>query len=169
MGAPNGYQEILEEYGDPTPYILQNGDVSPAWQRDVTCGHVELPEEIRLGWDRWDKSNAVWIPQHVRRISCNPSVADSLRSVLSDIHEDGLWSLFHTYDGCYAWRVMRKGRKLSTHAWAIALDFNAATNQLGTPGDMDQRIVAAFEDHGWTWGGRWGRPDPMHFQRASGY
>jgi hypothetical protein len=169
MGAPHGYTEILAEYGDPAPYILQDGDVSPAWQRDVTSGHVELPEELRLGWDKWDATRGVWLPQYAKRISCNPKVAASLRDVLGELHDAGLWSLLHTYDGCYAWRVMRQGRKLSTHAWAIAVDFNAATNRIGTPGDMDHRIVAAFEDHDWTWGGRWERPDGMHCQLASGY
>ena len=47
----------------------------------------------------------------------------------------------------------------------IAFDLNTATNQLGTAGDMDPRIVAIFQRWGFAWGGNWTtRPDPMHFE-----
>jgi len=55
------------------------------------------------------------------------------------------------------------------HSFGAALDLNAETNQLGTPGDMDAGLVQLFEACGWTWGGRWKRSDPMHFQFGSGY
>jgi hypothetical protein len=55
------------------------------------------------------------------------------------------------------------------HGFGGALDFNAETNELGTKGDMDPEVVAIVEAHGWEWGGRWRRPDPMHWQFARGY
>ena len=35
--------------------------------------------------------------------------------------------------------------------------------------DLPSGWVAAFEAEGFTWGGRFSLPDPMHFQWCSGY
>ena len=41
------------------------------------------------------------------------------------------------------------------------------TNQRGTRGDMDPRVVAIFERWGFRWGGTFHTvPDPMHFELA---
>jgi hypothetical protein len=56
----------------------------------------------------------------------------------------------------------------SLHSWGAAVDFRIDTCQLGTEGDMPLAIVEVFEASGWTWGGRWKRLDPCHFQAASG-
>ena len=57
-------------------------------------------------------------------------------------------------------------RALSMHAFGLAVDLNVTSNQLGTEGDMDPRVVEIFERWGFAWGGRWSRPDPMHFELA---
>lgn len=75
------------------------------------------------------------------------------------------WTSFVTsFDGCYNVRLVRGGTKISAHAYALAIDLNALTNQLGTKGDMDVRIIRSFEMHGFIWGGGFERKDPMHFQ-----
>ena len=74
-----------------------------------------------------------------------------------------------TFDGCFNNRPQKGGTKLSTHAWGISVDLNAATNALGTSGDMDARVVEIFKEEGFVWGGEFGRPDPMHFQYARKY
>jgi D-alanyl-D-alanine carboxypeptidase len=58
-------------------------------------------------------------------------------------------------------------RGLSVHAWGIAIDLNAASNKPGSRGDMDERVIKIFCEHGFYWGGNFG--DPMHFQFAVGY
>lgn len=70
------------------------------------------------------------------------------------------------YSGSYCYRAMRGGKSLSMHAYGCAIDFDAEDNPMGHPGriHVDSLIVKAFEREGWTWGGRWTRPDPMHFQ-----
>jgi hypothetical protein len=56
------------------------------------------------------------------------------------------------------------------HAFGAAIDLNAAANPLGEQGSMDSRVIEVFEHFGFFWGGRFhGRPDPMHFQYATGY
>lgn len=78
--------------------------------------------------------------------------------------------------GCFAPRMKRSNSgELSLHAFGCAVDINAAENpqaRLGTPDcrrDIPDAWVEAFESAGWTWGGHFPRPDPMHFQLASNY
>ena len=50
----------------------------------------------------------------------------------------------------------------------LALDLNVPTNQRGTRGDMDPRVVAIFKRWGFRWGGEFHTvPDPMHFELAA--
>jgi hypothetical protein len=73
------------------------------------------------------------------------------------------------FGGCYVPRFINRDptRGVSLHTWGIAVDLNVATNPLGTPGQIDQRIVSTFGRWGFAWGGNWQRPDPMHFELAS--
>lgn len=57
-------------------------------------------------------------------------------------------------------------KPLSMHAWGLAIDINTADNALGAKPTLDPRIVATFERWGFAWGGRWSRPDGMHFELA---
>jgi hypothetical protein len=52
----------------------------------------------------------------------------------------------------------------SNHAFGIAIDVNALANPLGTAGDMPPEVVEEWELEGGAWGGRFSRPDPMHFE-----
>lgn len=59
----------------------------------------------------------------------------------------------------------KAGAGLSKHAYGLAIDINPLTNQPGTKGDIPRDWVAAFEVHGFGWGGNWRQiKDPMHFQ-----
>jgi hypothetical protein len=82
--------------------------------------------------------------------------------------------------GCFAPRPKRVNGDLSVHSWGLAVDINpdanplaaqpgpvAAVGQLGR--DIPDAWVQAFEDVGFVWGGRFHRPDPMHFQWVRGY
>ena len=73
------------------------------------------------------------------------------------------------YGGCWVPRFIASdpARGLSLHSWGIALDLNVATNQRGTPGDMDPRVVDVMARWGFAWGGTWSDPDPMHFELAA--
>jgi hypothetical protein len=67
-------------------------------------------------------------------------------------------------DWSYANRDIRGGDTKSYHAFGLAIDVNALANPLGTAGDMPMEVVEEWEREGGAWGGRFSRPDPMHFE-----
>ncbi|MDQ3941048.1 MAG: M15 family metallopeptidase [Actinomycetota bacterium] len=104
------------------------------------------------------------------RITCHRVLFPQLVAALAEIDDKGLAHHIHPgdYGGCYVPRFIDRDprRGLSAHAFGLALDLNVSDNYLGTRGDMDPRVVAIFERWGFAWGGRWSRPDPMHFELA---
>lgn len=70
------------------------------------------------------------------------------------------------YAGAYNPRMVRgSATKWSNHAYAAAIDLNAAENGLYAKGNMPQFVIDAFCRQGWMWGGWYtGRKDPMHFE-----
>lgn len=164
MTPPRGIEEICEVYGDPYTLMGGDGTMDPPelveWESRLTT--VPLPAPITLSFAPLQKAT---------RIRCHKSAAGPFASVFRALHEErDLWDAVKTYGGCYSFRTKRaSGDELSTHAWGIAIDLNPATNRMGVMGDMHPGIVQVFEAHGFTWGGRWRRPDGMHFQLASGY
>lgn len=157
--TPQGYEGVVKEYGDIRLYIRPDGTLRPDWEHHYLA-MCDLPGEIPLGW----------IPgKSVSRIRCNKSLVDRFRAAFDSIKAAGLWPELKTFDGCFAYRPQRgSSQKLSLHSWGAAIDLNAATNQMGTEGDMPPGIVQCFEAVGFVWGGRFQRPDPQHFQAASG-
>lgn len=70
--------------------------------------------------------------------------------------------------GSYVVRLVRGSTTAySHHAWGTAVDVNWDRNPM-TSGpivtDMPPWVVTLWEAHGYEWGGRWQRKDPMHFQ-----
>jgi hypothetical protein len=104
------------------------------------------------------------------RVTCHRLLLPQLHAALSEIQRRSLSELVDAgdYGSCYVPRFIDRdpSRALSMHAFGLAVDLNVASNQLGTKGDMDPRVVEIFERWGFTWGGRWSPPDPMHFELA---
>jgi hypothetical protein len=159
MKAPHGFAEIVKAYGDPRPYIKTDGTMRSDWEIH-TLATARLPGAIPLSWDPSVK---------VRRMRCHFLLVPIVTETFDAIHAAGLWDALREFGGCYAARAQRGSTKPSLHLWGAAIDLNPSTNGLGTEGDMSPSVVRVFEEHGWTWGGRFGRPDPMHFQFATGY
>jgi hypothetical protein len=66
-----------------------------------------------------------------------------------------------------AWRAVRgsKTGRLSYHSWGAAIDLNPDQNKLGqTTTNIPPEVISIMESVGFRWGGRWDRPDPMHFE-----
>ena len=118
--------------------------------------------------------DARWVAENIRYarlpiigfVQCHRLTIPQLRRALQEVEAAGLASKITSYAGCYVPRFIERNptRAVSLHTWGIAFDFNAATNQMGTRGDMDPRLVEIFERWGFRWGGRWSVPDPMHFE-----
>ena len=106
-----------------------------------------------------------------RGIRVHKKVAPSLIRIF-----DALWKQFgesqseiekvdlHQIGGAYYFRARRGSKRLSNHARGIAIDIDPQDNAMkpGNKGDMDKRVIAAFEAEGWRWGGAYG--DPMHYE-----
>lgn len=101
-----------------------------------------------------------------KKLYVNKCLAGPLLAALAEIKEQGLADLIHSYDGCFNIRKKRNGTTQSLHSWGLAIDINASTNQMGTKGDMDPRLVAIFKKHGFNWGGDWRIKDCQHFELA---
>lgn len=163
MKSPHGWAEVLNFFGDPMRYVGDDGRVSSVWVSQMV--RVSFPKPLVLGWTVEEKE-----PKFARAASVHQNCAEELERVFLILEREDLWPKFRTFDGAYTWRMQRNSAsKLSMHSFGAALDFDAATNKLGqVDGDINQSIVQVFESCGWTWGGRFQRPDMMHFQFATG-
>jgi hypothetical protein len=141
-----------------------------AWRdHPATRGAVEILGE-------WQRKNIISFPppfelrdgrgRPVSGIRCHRLMAPALRRVLTDLNTRGLVHLINTFDGCFVPRHMGRDprRPLSRHAWGIAVDVNARLFPYGSRAKQDARLIAAFARQGFTWGGAWRTPDPMHFE-----
>lgn len=146
-----------------------DGLPTSAWESsNLTTASTPFP--FRLSWDT---------KETVRKFRCHRLVRPSIETILEEI-----WELYgkdlnairesrvDLFGGCYNFRRMRGGSRLSMHSWGAAIDIDPDRNPLGKPykessGMMPMKVVEIFERHGWEWGGRWGnRADCQHFQAA---
>lgn len=102
------------------------------------------------------------------RVQCHGAIFPQLRAAIQDAIASGLAFAINPeqFGGCFGPRFIDRdpGGRLSHHSWGIAVDVNVAENIPGTKPDQDRRLVEIFEDHGFSWGGRWLIPDGMHFE-----
>lgn len=102
----------------------------------------------------------------IRTIRCHRLIGSALKGALGELAARQLGHLVNTFDGCFMPRHMGwdPRRPLSRHAWGIAVDVNARQFPYGSGARQEARLIAAFARHGFTWGGDWRKPDPMHFE-----
>lgn len=74
---------------------------------------------------------------------------------------------WHVYGGSHNYRPTTSGGRLSTHAWACAIDMNPNENEFAkTTTTFSDKAIDTMEKWGFLSGGRaWGK-DWMHFQAA---
>ncbi len=78
--------------------------------------------------------------------------------------------------GTFKWRFIAGTKRLSTHSFGIAIDFNTPQAQYWRKLDPHEKgdlahthalpphIIEIFEKHGFIWGGKWYHYDTMHFE-----
>ncbi len=169
LPPPQGRAEWERMFGRP--------DGTSVWERrnlgfcDLTdlrmsVGHLYYP----LDTQRIDYFATRHNPYTLARgygFACHRKLEAVFHLLFQRLVERGLMGHLRTVDGTYAYRLVRGGSTLSPHAYGMAIDFDAQWNQLGwgpERAEMHSEIVMVAEGLGWTWGGRFSRPDPMHFQ-----
>lgn len=127
------------------------------------------PYPMRLDWDLKTPLKTFLIHEKV-----HDSAMRVFKRVQDHYGEEQIKALgLDRWAGCHSNRNMRGGSKLSMHAWAIALDFWAAKNQLQWGRDKAEFAKAAYEpwwrfwtEEGWLSLGKARNFDWMHVQAA---
>jgi len=132
--------QALKKYGDPT---LERGMV--VW---------DVPANLEIGV----------IP---KKIYCNRDLVNPLQQAFKNLIDTGKVAELKTWDGCFNIRKKRGLSSMSLHSWGLAIDVNAAWNQLNMNPTLSKEFVKCFTDAGFDWGGTWTRKDGMHMQLAS--
>ena len=108
------------------------------------------------------------VPLLKGEVVCHRLMVDQLAGALGEIEARGWGDLIDPsqYGGCWVPRHIdfNPAKPLSMHGWGLAADFNVSTNGLGMKPQLDPRVVEVFDRWGFVWGGRWSRPDGMHFE-----
>jgi hypothetical protein len=157
LETPNGYEEMIKVFGDIRSYINEDGTLNVEWEKKI-LDRVYLPYPLKLSWNG----------QLVTRMSCHYLLVFIIQEVFRKIMDNGLEGDCREFGGCYMFRVQRGSKKISTHAWGIALDLEPTKNPLGGPVSMNPKVIEIFESLGFVWGGSFKRIDGMHFQYCSG-
>lgn len=112
----------------------------------------------------WDVPAELEIGVIPKRIYCNKIMNDPLAHAFKNLITTGCVNELKTWNGCFNIRKKVGGSTSSLHSWGIAVDLNAAWNGFNKPPTLSSQFVQCFTDAGFEWGGRWKRPDGMHFQ-----
>jgi hypothetical protein len=158
-----------------TPFFRQGDAVLSPVRLKVLFGEFAA-RPIAGGFLQVDPA---WVRTHIvtarvpilGRVRCNRALIPQLRGALAEVEREGLARFLDRkdYAGCYSSRFLNRNPEqgISHHAWGIAFDVNASTNQFGQTPHLDARVVAVMRKWGFTWGGRWLLPDGMHFEFVS--
>lgn len=93
-------------------------------------------------------------------------MAVPFKAAWTEVVKQGLADTLRTYDGLWVPRhqLWNSSNPLSVHSWAGAFDVDSRWNGYGVKPVINVNFVRVFEEYGFTWGGRWSKPDGMHFQ-----
>jgi len=150
-------------YGDPRG---ADGEVNKKWE-SANIVRIAPPWQLVTAWD-FKPVSAVRVHK-----KCSVSLAAVFDAIwaASGQSQDRIneWGM-QLYAGGYIFRPMRTSTRLSMHSWGCAIDFDSSRNyqEDTTPNFANiPAVLDAFAAEGWTWGGRWRKPDGMHWQAAA--
>jgi hypothetical protein len=102
-------------------------------------------------------------------LSVHQLLKDDFEDVLNSIATAGFWNDVMPLGGTFNQRPIGSTSLPSMHSFGIAIDINPAAFPQGQLTNLpDPGIVGIFQDHGFHWGAFFEKPDPMHFQFATG-
>jgi hypothetical protein len=181
----NEFEDIVRDmYDGPAPLRIRSEEETP-WMRhgDAVLPQIFIKTALgEFGYSSRSGSEFSQDPVYIEAniieaevpilgaVTCHERVVEMLRGAMTELVDNGLGHLVEPagFAGCWNPRYIRAatGRPagISRHAWGAALDLNAASNPVGSAGTQDPRLVAVMGDWGFTWGGDWLVPDPMHFE-----
>lgn len=165
-GAAGLFTLLLSRGRKPLPYLTTaQRDEYYGPIRFVAAPTVNNPEAIRITNDF--PSRVVWRSMPIiGTIQIHEAAAESLDAALREIQRKGWAGKIRSFQGSYVPRFVRGSTKnLSSHSYATSIDVNADENPQGSGPTEDQKLIApVFEKHGWYWGNRFSKRDPMHFE-----
>lgn len=153
-----------------TTILAKYGDFGPTY-REKYCEIWNIVEDFP--WTEEIKVGTTQVPW--KKVYINSDFKAKLFQAFKNLESHGLQSEIKTYDGCFVERKVRGRNKASLHSWAMAIDFNSATEKLNQKrgnqfySNFTPQFVKCFTDAGIYWGGHWrSRFDPMHFALYNG-
>lgn len=125
------------------------------------------PPEKENNMVLWDVPPELEIGVIPKKLYCNKDIIGPLSQAFKNLIDRGFVDELKTFDGCFNIRKQRGASSQSLHSWGVAIDVNAAWNQLKKQPTLTPGFVKCFTDAGFDWGGLWTRLDGMHFQLSS--
>ncbi len=106
----------------------------------------------------------------VERVLIHKGFGAKLSKAFTNLTKAGIHTEIKTWDGCYNERSVRGMQTTSLHAWAMAVDLNAAKERLAQhETHWSAQFIAIMKAAGLHWGGDWtSRKDSMHFALYNG-
>lgn len=100
-----------------------------------------------------------------RSIEMNKDFQKPLEKTLNDLIAADLHTEIEKFDGCFNIRKQRISQKISTHAYGMAIDFNADKNRLGGTVTFTKPFIDVWVKNGFTAGAYFkDRVDGMHYE-----
>lgn len=157
-----------------TPWLRHGDAVLPQVLIKLALGEFSYRNRIGTAFEQ----SRTFIREHIvtaevpilGEIVCHRTVSEMLKGAMNQLVEEELGHLVDPsgFAGCWNPRFTRtvtgSSAGLSRHAWGAAVDINAPANPYGSHGTQDPRLVEIMQSWGFTWGGDWLVPDPMHFE-----
>lgn len=145
-------------------------------QQDLTQRYGR-PDQlyVRTHCIQWSiQTEFSWFP--AASFLVNSDFRSLLTTAFTALQAAGLHTEIHTFDGCYNPRRVRGGEAVSLHAWAAAIDLNAASNPMAVnptaaqrTGSWSPEFISTMKASGLYFGGNFHvRADPMHWAMGDG-
>jgi len=154
------------------PFLRSGDGVLPLGLLKLRFGEFALRSLARPTPDpRWAREHIVRaVVPVLGPVRCHKLVVPALTAAMAEVKRQRLQGLvdladFRRRGVCFVSSPVRGGgAELARGAFGIALRLKVAGNPAGGKATTDVRLVRVMARTGFTWGGRWLRPDPGYFE-----